>query len=42
MTHITVTSGGVCEKCGHHQKNHYNTDGCDLCDCTSRGKRVIT
>jgi len=42
MTHIVVTTGGACEKCGHHQANHYHREGCDLCDCASRGKRHIT
>ena len=41
MAKIVQTTGGVCELCGHHQQNHYHNDGCDLCDCKSRGKRVI-
>ena len=42
MTKIVQTTGGVCELCGHHQSNHYHSDGCDLCECESRGKRIIT
>ena len=42
MAKIIQTTGGVCEICGHHQSNHYHNEGCDQCECKSRGRRVIT
>jgi hypothetical protein len=39
MTHIIITSGGVCERCDHIQQDHDNIDGCGKCECKSRFRR---
>ena len=36
MGKIVQTTGGVCEMCGHKQRNHEHHTGCDQCECDRR------
>lgn len=40
MGKIVIVSGGVCDLCKHTQEEHKTPEGCTICDCKSRGKRV--